>query len=72
MAVEDTLTKFPYETEEEYDQIVADNEDNILVVMNDTSEGKYVIFSDNARVKYIQSLEDQILLLADELSGGIL
>lgn len=70
--IQDTITSHTFTTEEEYTQIMQQNENSVLIAYYDLSEGKSLVFSDNAKQKYISSLEDQILLLADELSGGIL
>jgi len=68
----DTLTIFTYESEAQRAQIIADNVDKSLVEERNLFDGNYLVFSDMAQEKYIKSLEDQILLMADEASGGIL
>ncbi|OPH47634.1 hypothetical protein BC351_10620 [Paenibacillus ferrarius] len=70
--IQNTLTTIPFKTQAEFDQIMIANKNNILVVYNDLMEGKSLVFSDDAQGKYVKKLEDQLLLLSDELSGGIL
>ncbi|NQX67992.1 hypothetical protein HQN90_20440 [Paenibacillus alba] len=70
--IQNTLITFTFRTPEERNQIIAANQDKILVGDYDLPENKSLVFNDNAQEKYIKSLEDQLLLLSDELSGGIL
>lgn len=67
------LTSFQFKNKKEYDQLILINSDQRVfetAYLDDISGT--VTFNDMAQEKYIQSLEDQVLLLTDEVSGGIL
>ena len=68
----DNLYSFTFNTNDERDRILNENRDYHLVEERNTSEGNVLIFSDMSVAKYIQSLEDQLLLAFDAAEGGIL
>lgn len=68
------LSSFPFETDVEREQLVLSNSDKRVseTHFNEDSISGVITFDDMEQEKYIQSLEDQLLLLTDEMSGGIL
>jgi len=64
--------RYQYETEEEREQLMLENVDNRLIAIENLFEGKFLTFDDLAQEKYISQLENQILLMANEATGGIL
>jgi len=66
------IIKLPYVSEADRDQLIQDHADKKLVEEQNLFDGNFLVFDDQAQENYIKSLEDQILLMADEASGGIL
>lgn len=69
------ISSFTFKTKAVLDQLKTVNIDKrIKEIHYDDDDGNVgvITFDDMEQEKYIQSLEDQLLLLADELNGGIL
>lgn len=68
-----TLYTFSFDSVEAKDALILEHSDRQIIQVLGFEDGTgELTFSDMAQEKYIKELEDQLLLLADELSGGIL
>ena len=66
------IVKISYETSEDREQKLEANSDKRLIEEHNIFEGNFLVFDDQEQERYIKSLEDQILLMADQADGGIL
>jgi len=71
--------KFEYETQTERRQILDDNQNLFWIEEKNIIDGNFLVFSDIPIIKNIpdskpsyEELENQVLLLTDQLAGGIL
>lgn len=66
------LITFEYETNEDRERILSENSSNRLIAERNLPTGNFLEFQDLSQERYIKSLEDQILLMADQADGGLL